>query len=239
MAQMKNLIFEKNIENEKIIDDLLEKDNLEMRTYAFNIILSELEKNSENNNQEIQLAINAFIDKNLEKIINNFDDYINNLKEEIKNDRNYNNKENTQFIQFLNYYHVNIQIILFSLKRLINDSNLFEFIQKFDDINIENKEESIISFVSNFQLKEQILQKFNFEKLFDIVISFLNIQKEQIKTVIYDIKFSFNIILLIFILLEKSSDNDINKIKEIIYNNYISNIVNLSKSHLIKCKRLL
>ena len=222
MAQMKNLIFEKNIENEKIIDDLLEKDNLEMRTYAFNIILSELEKNSENNNQEIQLAINAFIDKNLEKIINNFDDYINNLKEEIKNDRNYNNKENT-----------------FSLKRLINDSNLFEFIQKFDDINIENKEESIITFVSNFQLKEQILQKFNFEKLFNIVISFLNIQKEQIKTVIYDIKFSFNIILLIFILLEKSSDNDINKIKEIIYNNYISNIVNLSKSPLIKCKRLL
>ena len=75
--------------------------------------------------------------------------------------------------------------------------------------------------------------------MFDIVISFLNIQKEQIKTVIYDIKFSFNIILLIFILLEKSSDNDINKIKEIIYNNYISNIVNLSKSPLIKCKRLL
>ena len=235
MGQMKNLIFDKNTENEKIIDDLLKKDNLEMRTYAFTIILSELEKNNENNNKEIQLAINAFIDKNLEKIINNFVDYINNLKIEIKNDKNYNNKENTQFIQFLNYYHVNIQIILFSLKRLTNESNLYEFIQKFDDIDKDR--DSIIPLVSNFQLKGEILNKFNIEKLFNIVISFLNIQKDHTKTLIYDLKFSFNIILLIFILLEKNIDNN-NKVKEIIYNSYISYIVNLCKSPLIKCKRL-
>ena len=239
MEQMKNLIFEKNKENEKIIDDLLQKDNLEMRTYAFNIILSELEKYNESNNQEIQLSIINFIQKNLDKIVNDFDNYMNIIKIEINNNRYFNNKENTQFIQFLNYYHVNIQIILFSLKRLINDLNLFELIQKFDD-DFEDKEKSILSTVSSLKINEDnlnILKNINIEKIFNIIISYLLLQREQIKTVLYDLKFSYHIIILIFILLKLNIHN--NEIKENIYINYIFNIVNLSKSPLIRCKKFL
>ena len=105
MEKMKNLIFDKNKENEKTIDNLLENDNLEMRTYSFNIILSELEKYKDNEDKEMQLAIIKFIEKNLSKIINNLNDYINKLKED-NNINKSNNKDNTQFIQFLSYYHI-------------------------------------------------------------------------------------------------------------------------------------
>ena len=242
LTQMKNLFFWKNQENVKMIDELLEKDNLEMRAYSFSIILSELEKYNETDNKEIQSAINLFIEENLEKIINNLDYHINHLKNEIQKDKNYNNKENTQFIQFLNYYHIIIQIILFSLKRIIDDSNFFDLIQKFDK-ELEGKENLLLSDISKFKIKEEnfkIIKKLDIEKLFNIAISFLLSQKEQIKTVTYDLKFSFNIILLLFIFLEKDINKyDFLKIKENIYNNYISYLIDLCKNPLIKCRKLL
>ena len=239
MTQMKNLLFDKKSENKKIIDDLLEKDNLEMRTYAFDIILSELEKNNETSNKDIQLAIISFIENNLEKIINNFDDYITNLKDKTSNDNNFNNKENTQFIQFLNYYHVNIQIIFFSLKRLIDDYVLFELLNKFDD-EMENKESIILNTISNLKLTEsnlKILNNINLEKIFNIIITYLLFIKDQIKTVLYDLKISYKILIIIFILLDQNLENN-SKFKENIYNKYILDIVNLCKSSLIKSKKL-
>ena len=238
MTQMKNLLFGEKSENEKLIDDLLEKDNLEMRSYAFNLILSELEKNNETNNKDIQLAIHNFIENNITKIIDHFDDYINNFKEIAKNDKKFINKENTQFIQFLNYYHVNIQIILFAIKKAIDNPSIFELLQKFDD-NMDNKESIILNTVSNIKLSEtnlKLLNKINLEKLFNIIISYFLFLKEQIKTVLYDLKFSFKILIIIFILLDQNLDNNKN-IKENIYNNYIENIVNLSQTPVTTLKR--
>ena len=239
MAQMKNLILNKNKENEKIIDDLLEKDNLEMRIYAFSIILSELEKYNESHNEEIQSDVNTFIEKNISKIINNFDNYIASIEIEINHNRYFNNKENTQFIQFLNYYHVIIQIILFSLKRLIDNIDIFDLIQKFDD-DFEDKENKILSAISKLKIEDKnlkMLKNFDLEKIFNFIISYLLLQKEQIKTVLYDLKFSFNIIILIFVLLKLNIEK--NETKEKIYNKYIFNIVKLSKSPLIRCKKYL
>ena len=239
MTQMKNLLFGEKSENEKIIDELIEKDNLEMRTYAFNIILSELEKNNETSNKDIQLAINTFIENNIAKIINNFDDYINNLKTIAANDNKFVNKENTQFIQFLNYYHVNIQIILFSIKRAIDNSSLFDFLQKYDDEK-ENKESIVLNIISNIKLNEtnlKLLNSINLEKLLNIIISYLLLIKEQIKSVVYDLNFSFKILIIIFILLEQNLDNNI-KCKDNIYNNYISNIVKLCQTPVTSSKRL-
>ena len=241
MAQMSNLFFEKN---EKIINDLLEKDNIEMRTYAFNIILSELEKNKEIDNKDIQIAINDFIEKNLEKIINNLNSYINNINEEILKNKYFINNQNTQFIQFLNYYHIIIQIILFSLRKLINNEELFQLVQKVDNI-VKNKEKIIYELVSTFtsNIKKEnllFLKKINYEALFNIVISYLIIQKEKIKTVVIDIQFSFSILLLIFFLLEILDTNDNNtQIKQNIYNNYIMNLFSLSKNAIINYRSFL
>ena len=234
MEQMKNF-FGKKEENDKIIDDLLQNDNLEMRTYAFNIILSEFEKYNETDDQDIQSSLNSFIEKYLGKIIINFDSFI---KNELSNNKNITNKENAKYIQFLNYYHIIIQIIIFCLKRLINDISLSEIIQKFD-VEDKDKENTILNALSNIKIKEEnknILKSLKLEELFNIMISFLVFQKEQLKNVIYDLKFSFIIILLIFILLEQNIESD--EVKQNIYKNYISNIVYLSKSPLVRCKKL-
>ena len=243
MTKMSNIFSEKN---DKLIDDLLEKDNLEMRTYTFNIILSELEKNKEIDNKDIQLSINNFIEKNLEKIINNLNNFVDEVNEEILKNRYYNNKENTQYIQFLNYYHIMIQIILFSLKILTDNEQFFEIrIQIQSDLDIESKEKIMNDIISSLmqRIKDEnlsVLKKLNYEQMFNIVISYLIMQKEKIKFVVYDIGFSYEILNLVFVLLEILDTNEINGIvKQKIYNKYITNIFNLCKNPIVKCKTLL
>ena len=50
MSQMKNLFLDKNKEK---IDDLFNNNNIEMRTYILNIILSDLENYNENDDKDI------------------------------------------------------------------------------------------------------------------------------------------------------------------------------------------
>ena len=87
--QMKNLFLDNK---EKIFDDLLVKNNLEMRTYAFDNIISDFEKYNESNNKEMKLDINKFIQKYFEKILNIFYNYMNNIKKEINNNKIFINK---------------------------------------------------------------------------------------------------------------------------------------------------
>ena len=236
MSQMKNLFLDKNKEK---IDELFNNNNIEMRTYILNIILSDLENNNENDDKDIQSSINMFIERNLDKIITNLNNSINSLKEDINNKKN-NNEDSTQFIQFIGYYHVLIQIIIFCLKKVIDDKNFFELIQKFDD-DKEEKDNNTLSAISKKILNKtniNSLKNLNLKELFNIALTFLLLQKEQVKTVTYDLKFSYIIILVVFMLLEINLDN-YSKVKDIIYNDYIKNLVNLSKSPLVKCKKLL
>ena len=236
MSQMKNLFLDKNKEK---IDDLFNNNNIEMRTYILNIILSDLENNNENDDKDIQSSINMFIERNLDKIITNLNNSINSLKDDINNKKN-NNEDSTQFIQFIGYYHVIIQIIIFCLKKVIDDKNFFELIQKFDD-DKEEKNNNTLSAISKKILNKtniNSLKNLNLKELFNIALTFLLLQKEQVKTVTYDLKFSYIIILVVFMLLEINLDN-YSKVKDIIYNDYIKNLVNLSKSPLVKCKKLL
>jgi hypothetical protein len=126
------------------------------------------------------------------------------------------------------------------LKKVIDDKNFFELIQKFDD-DKEEKDNNILTTISKKILNKtniNSLKNLNLKELFNICLTFLLIQKEQVKTVTYDLKFSYIIILVVFMQLEINLDN-YSKVKDIIYNDYIKHLVNLSKSPLVKCKKLL
>ena len=239
MSQMKNLFFDKSKNNEKVIDDIFNNNNVEMRTYILNIIFSDLEKNSENDDKDIKSSINMFIEKNLDKIIDNLNNSINSLKDDMNNKKNIN-EDSTQFIQFIGYYHIIIQIIIFCLKKIIDEKSFFEIIEKFDDEKEKKDNSTLMTITKKILNKTNInsLKNLNLKELFNISLTFLLLQKEQIKTVTYDLKFSYIIILVVFMLLEINLDN-YSKVKDSIYNDYIKNLVNLSKSPLVKCKKLL
>ena len=72
MIDWKDLFLDENL-NKKIAE-IIENKNIEMKTYIFDIILSELKKNNENKNKDMDNVIDLFIEKNIERLIDNLDD---------------------------------------------------------------------------------------------------------------------------------------------------------------------
>ena len=79
------------------------------------------------------------------------------------------------------------------MKKVIDDKNFFELIQKFDDDKEEKNNNAISKKILN-KTKINSLENLNLKELFNIALTFLLLQKERVKTVTLDLKFSYIII---------------------------------------------
>ena len=142
MFNVKDFISKENM-NEKKLEDLIENKNMEMKTYIYDIILSEFKKNNEINNKDMDNAIDLFIEKNINKLIDNLDEYKNQMKEEKNDSVISKNEKDLYYSKYCDYYNIIIQIILFSLMRLTNKPT---FSLTIFDISLEkgkNKEKKL------------------------------------------------------------------------------------------------
>ena len=227
MIDWKDLFLDENLN--KKIDEIIENKNIEMKTYIFDIILSELKKNNENKNKDMDNVIDLFIEKNIERLIDNLDDCTKIIKEQ----------KVLFYLKYYNYFNTIIQIILFSLMRLINKPNFSQIILDISNEPEKRKEEKLLSVISELIInskQKEILEKINYQKLMNIIITFLiSITKETI-TIEEDSQNILNILLLLFILFENNINNNE---KDIIYINYINNIANICLIPIYECLNLI
>ena len=92
LEEMKKTIFE----NSNKIDEILSNNNLELRAYAYDILLSEFEKNDDEKDEATQNLTNNFINNNLYKLIIELDKF--NKKDE----KNEKEKEKNNEIEDIN-----------------------------------------------------------------------------------------------------------------------------------------
>ena len=154
-------------ENSQKIDQILANNNLELRAYAYDILLAEFEKNEANED-----FINNFINNNLYKLIIELDKY--NKKEEKKErDEKEEQKKpenNIQTSQFFNYYLSNLKILYYALKNITHNKELMEQIDKFEDLEDENEKNVIkIIKIDLDEQKNNLIQKLDFPKLINII----------------------------------------------------------------------
>ena len=229
IINIKDLIFDENKDIKKI-DELLMNKNIEMKTYMFDIILSEFIQNKKyKDKDEDNNIIDLFIEKYLIKLIDNLDDYTNEIKNEINNNIITEEQKKLDYNNYCSYYNIIIHIILFSLLKLINKSEfhqiIFDMSKGKDFKNMERILHVISEFDISFKSKEIII-KINYQKLENIIISYLISISNKTKTSEEYTETSLIILLIIFMLLEKNIP-EINKEKNIIYDNYINNITNI------------
>jgi DNA integrity scanning protein DisA with diadenylate cyclase activity len=79
---------------------------LEIRGYAFNILLNEFEKEENENKQNL---VNDFINNNLKKLINEL--------EKFSNEKNEKENKESKIITFYNFYLSNLKIIFYAFKK--------------------------------------------------------------------------------------------------------------------------
>ena len=189
LEQMKNTIFN----NDKKIDDILSSPNLELRAYAYDILLTEFEKSNDINNDDSENTKNNFINNNLYKLIIELDKFNkNNQKNETENEINTNqdkieekkeeekkeeekNKENKtlkelQTSQFFNYYLSNLKIFYYAFKYIVKIPELIEYIDKFEDLDEENEKNKTknIKIVLDEE-KKNLIKKLDLLKLVNII----------------------------------------------------------------------
>jgi len=240
MFNVKDIISNENLKD-KSIDDLMLNKNIEMKTYIFDIILSEFKKNNEINNKDMNNAIDLFIEKNITKLIDNLDDYTNQMKEEINVSTIPQYEKDLYYSKYCDYYNIIIQLILFSLMRLINKPNFSLPIFDISLAKVQNKEKKLLDIISQLEInskQNEILSKINYQKLMNIIISFLVAITKKTKNLDEETENTLNILLIIFILFEKNFLNNEEE-KNVVQNNYINNFPTICLIPVNDCRKLL
>ena len=226
MEKLKKTIFEKNNKIEEVISN----PNLELRGYAFDILLNEFEKDDKDENENS--LVNDFINDNLKKIIVELNKFSND-DENIK-DKKDNEKRN--IIRYFNFYFTNLKIIFYTFKNILGNNDIINYIDKFDDLNDENEKNNIKNI--KFELskeKQDLIKSLQLEILINILgknTIIINEKSNQNyrKAIILSVKLLIYIIFFSKDLPEKE--------KTEIYNNYIDIEITLSQSSIFYVKRL-
>ena len=188
--EIKRNIFEKGDKIEEIISN----DNIELRGYAFDILLSEFE--NEEKDESKQILENNFINNNLNKLIIELE----NFTYGIVNDQNQGFTE-YKIIIYFNFYLSNLKILFSSFKNIIENKDIIDEIDKFE--TLEEKNEKNIFKVTKVELnenKKNIIKTLPLNNLINIIGHGITPLKEKSED-IYRKAVYINIKLLIYTVL--------------------------------------
>ena len=206
----KNIIFENNESNDNIkLDELLFDDNLELKVYLYDIIITVF--NDEKNYD--RKVVDIFINNKLDKIINEFDKI--NKKE---NANLFNNK------QYIRYYSSIVKLLLLCFKNIIENKELNDYIEKFKADTID-----FTKFIIDLnEEKQNLIKKINIKNLLYIILNnLISLNEKENEKEISTISSAQLIIYLLLIISYYSEDNE----KTEIYKKFLENQMNI----LIKC----
>ena len=202
--EMKKSIFETSDKIEEIISN----NNLELRGYAFDILLQEFEKEEKDENKEN--LVNNFINNNLNKLIMELDKFC--------NEKNEKDKEGNIF-RYFNFYTSNLKIIFYAFKYIIDNKDVIDTIEKYESLEDDNKKNTFkISKVELSQDKINLIQKLNLNELISIVGNNIITISDKVEE-IYRQGMHLNVKILIYIII--LSQNISEKEKTEIYKKYI------------------
>ena len=241
LKEMKKTLFE----NSQKIDEILSNSNLELRAYAYDILLSEFERGNNKESVENQNRTHTFINNNLYKLILELDKF--NQNEVIEDDKSENkeNKENKeinenkikelQTSQFFNYYLSNLKIFFYAFKNIVNNPDLIDTIDKFEDLDDDNEKNNKKELTINLdEDKMTLIKKLNLLKLVNIIgKNFSLFEKKAQQMQRQGIRLSIKIwIYIILISRELPAEEKIKIYKDFL--NYIISLAQSSSSYFIK-----
>ena len=235
--EIKKTIFE----NSQKIDEIVSNNNLELRAYAYDILLSEFEKNDIQKNEVTENLLNNFINNNLYKLIVELDKF---NKKEDKNVDSIQNEENpeqkkiensTQTSQFMNYYLSNLKILYYAFKNITKNEKLMNYIDKFEELDDQNEKNKIKKIkIELDEEKQNLIQKLDFQKLVNIIGSnIILFEKNSSTTQKQGIRLSLKILIYIILL----SFNLPKEQKEKIYKDFFNYQIKYIKDSLYLIKR--
>ena len=203
-----NVILENNYEN------MIKEKNVNIKNYSYQIFLSILEKQDNEQEEKYKNWKNNFINNSLYLLINDFINYY---------DEIYSNS-------YIQYISVCIRIIYNCLNNIINDTVFMNyFMNNYKDIDDDKKEIEKYELKFNQQQKD-ILNKLSLNKIILKIFKILNdlTKREKACIQLYQIiKISVKLITIIMFIDIKDEVN--------IFEEYLKNILLLNKENIYVC----
>lgn len=238
LEEMKKTIFE----NSTKIDEILSNSNLELRAYAYDILLSEFERDDDQKRIENQNRTNTFINNNLYKLILELDKFNENEMDGKNEEKKENEKEEQekkenklkemQTSQFFNYYLSNLKIFFYAFKNIVNNPELIDKFEDLDDDNDKNIKKEIK--ISLDEEKINLIKKLNLLKLVNIIgHNFSLFEKKAQQMQRQGIRLSIKILIYIILLSRDFPEEEKTNIyKDFL--NYQIRLSQLSSSYFVK-----
>ena len=229
MEELKKTIFEKNNKIEEVISN----PNLELRGYAFDILLTEFEKDDKDENEKIM--VDNFIKNNLKKLIIELEKF-SEINEEIKDNKDDKDKDNNKVIRYFNFFFTNLKIIFYTFKTIMENNDMINYIEKFDDLDEDNSKNVFMDIKIEFSKeKQEIIQSLELERLINIIAKIIALINQKV-TPIYRQAIRLSIKILIYIIFFSKDLPE--KEKTEIYTKYLNNEIEITQTSAYYVKNL-
>ena len=228
MEELKKTIFERNNKIEEVISN----PNLELRGYAFDILLNEFEKDDKDENEKIM--VDNFIKNNLKKVIVELEKF-SESNEEIKDGQDDKDKDNNKIIRYFNFYFTNLKIIYYTFKNIMGNDDMTNYIEKFDDLEEDNAKNVFKDIKFEFSKeKQEIIQSLQLDRLVNIIGKIIILTSQKV-TLVYRQAIRLSIKILIYIIFFSKDLPE--KEKTEIYTNYINNEIAITEASAYHVKK--
>ena len=206
-----NNILGNNLEN------IIMENNINIKNYSYQILLSILEKSEKDNEQNNKLWKIDFINNSLHLLINDFINY-------------YDDTFSYCFIQFIS---VCIKIIYNCITYIINDEKFFTYLKSISNKEIDDENKIIERYDLNFNEEQKnILSKLSLNKILLKIFKIFHDLDHQEKAYIHLIEIVKICVRLITIIMFIDIKDDIN-----IFEEYLKNILSINKGNMNVCLR--
>ena len=225
LEEMKKTLFERSNKIEEVISN----QNLDLRGYAFDILMAFFEK--EEKDENTKKLLDNFIRNNLKKLIIELEKF-SESKEETQEEQK---KEDSKIIRYFNFYLTNLKIIFYTFKIILGNNEVINCIDKFDNLEDENEKNDLKNMT--FQLspeKQKLIQSLELERLINIIGNNTIIISEKSNQSFKIINISVKLLIYIILFSKDLPEKE----KEAIYRKYTNFEIFLSQNSTFSLKRL-
>ena len=230
LEEMKKTLFERSNK----IGEVISNPNLELRGYAFDILMNQFE--NEENDKNTNNMVDNFINNNLKKLIIELEKFSENSEEKQEEQKQEEQKkEDFKVIRYFNFYFTNLKIILYTFKKIIGNTEVISHIDKFDNLEDENEKNDIKNL--KFDLspeKQKLIQSLELKRLINIIGNNTIIISEKSNQSFKIINISVKLLIYIILFSKDLPEKE----KEEIYTNYTNFEILLTQTSSFSLKRL-
>ena len=124
--------------------------------------------------------VDNFIKNNLKKLIVELEKF-SEINNEIKENKDDKDNDNNKIVRYFNFFSTNLKIIFYTFKTIMENNDMINYIEKFDDLDEDNSKNVFMDIKIEFSKeKQEIIQSLELERLINIIAKIIALINQKV-----------------------------------------------------------